>query len=361
MRLRNKILLCTSLLALSTILALGISRSQRAAGTQGSMAVRQDKAPPTERNSFSEEKPLGRWSIAAVPDVRQGQDTVTPVVISGISSLAGKDKWAGMLKVIQVKLTNRSPKTLTAVRLGWVIITAEDREARKPDRLAKLLEGYTPLFDVILPGGETRRVDSPVINFIKEARPLIKNGALTGDFYLKVRVSEAQFEDGSIWQEGETAAFLKTAFRPLTPQTEFNCPNTHCISSNSDGKLDRCTDDTQPGLSCWLNMASCGDGFCICNNDTCDGCKDEDGDGVWTCQGDCDDRPDNAQAFLTHPGESETCDDGIDNDCNGFVDGADPDCTPTPPPSTPTPTPSAGGGCPNRNWMMAKCFALGEG
>jgi hypothetical protein len=69
---------------------------------------------------------------------------------------------------------------------------------------------------------------------------------------------------------------------------------------------------------------SCADGL---DND-CDGladedcgtCLDNDGDGVTTCQGDCNDN--NTSVF---PGNVEICADGLDNDCDGQTDE---DCGP---------------------------------
>ncbi len=67
---------------------------------------------------------------------------------------------------------------------------------------------------------------------------------------------------------------------------------------------------------------------CNLEDDDCDGVIpaweiDDDGDGYGplACGGDdCDDTaPD------VNPGEIEVCDDGVDNDCDGFIDGADPD------------------------------------
>ena len=53
-------------------------------------------------------------------------------------------------------------------------------------------------------------------------------------------------------------------------------------------------------------------------------CPDDDGDGYTDeiCGGeDCDD----ADPAI-HPGVAEVCTDGVDNDCDGLVDGGDPDC-----------------------------------
>jgi len=65
-------------------------------------------------------------------------------------------------------------------------------------------------------------------------------------------------------------------------------------------------------------------------------CLDADGDGyglsrdpefeeifgvMGACQDDCDDADPEV-----HPGADEICDDGIDNDCDGFIDSVDPDC-----------------------------------
>ncbi|MDY0005020.1 MAG: putative metal-binding motif-containing protein, partial [Polyangia bacterium] len=47
---------------------------------------------------------------------------------------------------------------------------------------------------------------------------------------------------------------------------------------------------------------------------------DDDGDGYSEVQGDCDDNNP-----LVHPFAAEICGDGIDNDCNGYVDGYEPD------------------------------------
>jgi hypothetical protein len=81
-----------------------------------------------------------------------------------------------------------------------------------------------------------------------------------------------------------------------------------------------------------------------CNwiDDDCDGEIDEDfdldNDGYTTCGGDCNDT--NASI---NPGMPEDCGDGVDNDCNGDIDGADSACAPGAPKKPKKSSSSSGG------------------
>jgi len=55
-------------------------------------------------------------------------------------------------------------------------------------------------------------------------------------------------------------------------------------------------------------------------------CSDVDGDGYSPEGSECGDVDCDDDEYDVNPGVSEDCDDGIDNDCDGFIDGEDSDC-----------------------------------
>ncbi|MCB9697402.1 MAG: putative metal-binding motif-containing protein [Alphaproteobacteria bacterium] len=91
-------------------------------------------------------------------------------------------------------------------------------------------------------------------------------------------------------------------------------------TADRDGDCNDADPDTYPGAP-----ERCGDAF----RQDCSGADpaDCDRDG-FPAPADCDDDPTHPQAPLVHPGAAEACN-GWDDDCDGLVDGDDPDVGPT--------------------------------
>ena len=113
----------------------------------------------------------------------------------------------------------------------------------------------------------------------------------------------------------------------------YNACQGDCNNVNSDiypGATELCNglDDDCDGALAAEEEDADGDGFAACEDDCDDGDpfanpEDADGDGWSTC----DDPPDCADDNNSiSPGMQEDCTDGDDNNCDGLVDGEDPDC-----------------------------------
>jgi hypothetical protein len=155
---------------------------------------------PENAYHFSEATPAGDWVAQPDIDIFQSNNPDIPVVIAGVRSYVGKGNWRKQLMLENVVLKNRTPQAVKAVRFAWIIITEEDHNARK-NREAAVAQGFAPLVDVELPAHGMRRDIALYIDFVKAAKSLMKDGALTGTFFLRARISEVHFEDGSIWTE----------------------------------------------------------------------------------------------------------------------------------------------------------------
>lgn len=168
------------LVALSVTLATALTtlrgqnkRPQEAASNNSTVA-RQDNETFNERNSFTEEGPLGEWTVSAIFNASQVEDTSVPVAPVGVNSFIGKGKWRN-LKLIGVMLDNRSTKVVQEIKLRWSITTREDEES-------VLAQGSMPYLEARIRPSEMREIETPVVNFAKELKSLIKEGILEGNY-----------------------------------------------------------------------------------------------------------------------------------------------------------------------------------
>lgn len=159
------------------------------------------KEPILPPYGFSEITPPGEWSAVAVFDVNQTNDPDVPVVIVGLGSYAGKGAWAKQLMVDNVTLQNRSQNEIKSVKLGWIILTDEDRKAGK-NRNAALREGFTNDLAATISPDRLGKLFDLRIDFVKETKDLIESGTLNGRAFIQLRVAEVEFTSGSSWKEG---------------------------------------------------------------------------------------------------------------------------------------------------------------
>jgi len=152
-----------------------------------------DKEPQSERTSFSENGPTGRWSGSILPDLSRNSSN-SPVVVVGTSMLMGNSQMRN-LQLTDVTLKNYSTKTVLGVQLKWFVTTKEDR--------LQILTapGYTGLFEAYIPPGDTRKVECPLVRFSQAIKYLVTNNSLEGSFLVHIRAFQVEFEDGTTWND----------------------------------------------------------------------------------------------------------------------------------------------------------------
>lgn len=242
-----------------------------------------------------------------------------------------------------VVLKNRSVKSIKSFKLGWIIIAENDWKQKK-NREAALLEGYTGdiYADGARHGGRTRDF---YFEAVKAAKPLIKSGLLHGNFWVRMRLSEVVFDDGSVWTEYQSPAKYSHRSKRVVQLPAAQCENSQC-NFHDDGQ-GYCREAALEGFHCQRHTCSPADpAACYCDSYRCSDCQDKDNDGYYDCENDCDDTSNNIFAFVTNEGADEMCD-GIDNDCDGQIDDGCTTCHPDQ--SCPTGT--------NWNYTLCCCYS----
>ena len=148
--------------------------------------------------------PQGDWTASQLPELKQANDPLVPVVVAGVGAIQGPTNRRGMRLGCGV-LRNRSQKVVTAVQLRWILARAQDSSVIFKTGFSRdtvLLEGHTPPIELSIPKDSLRRTDFSVISFAEVTKALTREGKLTGDYFLYVGVYEVLFDDGSVWNAG---------------------------------------------------------------------------------------------------------------------------------------------------------------
>jgi hypothetical protein len=213
------------------------------------------------------EGPSGHWVAAALPDKSQRLDSAVPVIVRNTMSLTATGKFTNLI-VAGVTVVNRSYKPVKDIRLKWALIAIEDQSS--------VAEGYTVTFGINLGARSGRKVACPYINFAKVSKPLVKNGALEGEFHLQVSLGSVSFLDGSVWNDTDKPQLSHaSANRGLhSLQDPFECPDNTCAVGPDHGEA-QCWYQQNVGFQCRLSQCTVQNGtsYCICDlancNDPC--------------------------------------------------------------------------------------------
>ncbi|HVG28275.1 MAG TPA: hypothetical protein VM864_01010 [Pyrinomonadaceae bacterium] len=208
--------------------------------------------------------PGGDWSLSI--GVYTGADAASsPVEVYSVTSDGPKG-----LVVTNVKVLNRSRKTLTGMKFRWMLFDTRDMKT-------VVLEGQSDLVPVALSPEERKslnfRVGKAPFSFAKIHKPLLQYGFLSGSFRAVILADEVFYDDGSAWKwkkddtsarsyNNETLQEVKIVKAGLTQ----NSPCTHmgCKYIAYRGEYE-CTREGSPGpVNCnrGLNYTSCNESVC---------------------------------------------------------------------------------------------------
>jgi hypothetical protein len=190
---------------LASILTALILISLCAAGVFLKTAQGGDKKGVFNDDDLKEEKVGGNWALMFTADPGQLGDPSVPVVVRGLTLLTGKDKYLGVSKIKEVKVSNRSSKVVTSLQLRWMIVN--------PDNFGTVFaDGLTPRVEASVEADTIKVIEIPTLYSNRLVKPLTRDGQLYGDFRVLLEVQAASFSDGSVWQREIPASLLKTSF-----------------------------------------------------------------------------------------------------------------------------------------------------
>ncbi len=202
--------------------------------------------------SLIEKFPKGDWSIAF--HSYQGEDYLNaPVTVFSVTSRRAR--------VEQFSIRNISNKSVTAVKMKWLLYENEDRKNI-------LQQGETAMlnFEQEFIAGDTGFIKYKVISLNDLFKPFLIKKQLNKNFDVDLLVTEVQYADGSVWrwEDGKSPDLnldLKSNMAAFG-----DCPKQKCVSRPS-------TVVNGVTYSCGASEANEGclvqSGFDSCTNSSC--------------------------------------------------------------------------------------------
>lgn len=185
----TKTILCTLMLLLTVTCLVGIHGSFYKASAQEASGLQEDADYPL---------PKGKWSITVIPDLKQRDDASAPVVVDSTTISTNKGKDSAFENVI---LSNRSDKTVSAVKLRYVIYKMEPPETILYQSASFEIKAKKGTDKNPFKANKRWVFDIPDGRLAKLIKPIVKDGVLDGGFAIRVSVDEVIFEDGTAWKD----------------------------------------------------------------------------------------------------------------------------------------------------------------
>ena len=166
--------------------------------------------------------PQGKWAVSVVPDPHQKENALVPVIVVRTTTSTNKGKDNALEQVI---LLNRSTKAVSEVKLSYVIHKIETpdailyRGAQFEVKAKKGNEKYP------LQANKRWVYGIPYGRLARFLKPVVKDGSLSGDFVIRLGVTEVIFEDGTVWKD---QGALGLNHKPKRPFLQSTCPNSVC-------------------------------------------------------------------------------------------------------------------------------------
>ena len=141
------------------------------------------------QQSASNKEAGARWSLTFSVGQLPGETNPAAILVSNRAVIDG----GPVVKTSGLK--NESTKTISSVRIGWLMY-------READPSTIIGQGATgPIGVTDFAPGTVAKVDYPVVHVVDAIAPKVKEADLSGAYRIVLAVVHAQFTDGTEWSQ----------------------------------------------------------------------------------------------------------------------------------------------------------------